>query len=182
MKSNVTIPGKKGAIARLIVLGLISVIAVLVSFLSLPHYIGQTGFFPALLEAFGSCGLLLMLAASAWAMMKWLVVIAPKSFGLAKRFWLSWEALTFFGLYIKACIWLLIAVTPCAVATMFVSPLVSLGLLFAENMNLLTALGMLLGGGLLVVLVGFVDICKLGHFSPIRFVKGLWQRNKVAKQ
>ncbi len=180
LKAN--IPGKKGAIARLVVLGIISLIAVLVSFLTLPKYIGRIGFGPAILEAFASCGLLFMLAAGMWGLIKWIGFIAPKSFGLAKRFWQAWRPLTFFGVYLKACVWLLIAMVPVTASTMLITPLTSIGFLVAGNMNLLSALGLFLGGAVLVILVGFVDICKLRQVSPIESVKDLWKNRKVAKQ
>ena len=180
LKAN--IPGKKGSIARLIVLGLISVIAVLSSVLTLPKYIGRKGYGPAVLEAFAGCGLLLLLAAGMWGLMKWIGFIAPKSFGLAKRFWQAWRPLTFFGVYLKACVWLLIAMVPVTASTMLITPLTSIGFLVAGNLNLLSALGMFLAGAVLVVLVGFVDMCKLRQVSPVESAKALWKNRKVAQQ
>ena len=180
MKSTVSVPGKKGAIARLIVLCLLCLIGVASSFLTLPHYIGKIGLFPAVQEAFASCGILFMFAFGIWAIMKWLVVVAPKSFGAAKRFWFSWEPLTFFGLYIKACIWVLIALTPCAVCTMFITPLTALGMHFLNNANILYAFGLFFGGIVLVVFVGILDICKARGFSLIDGVKRLFGCRKAA--
>ena len=58
--TNKKVPGRKGAIARLIILGLVALIGVLASFLTLPEYIARRGFGLALLEAFGGCGIIFL--------------------------------------------------------------------------------------------------------------------------
>jgi hypothetical protein len=65
---------------------------------------------------------------------------------------------------------------------MLITPLTSIGFLAAGNMNLLTALGMFLAGVVLVVLVGFVDVCKLRQVSPVESAKALWKNRKVAQK
>jgi uncharacterized integral membrane protein len=65
---------------------------------------------------------------------------------------------------------------------MLITPLTSIGFLVAGNLNLLSALGMFLAGVVLVVLVGFVDVCKLRQVSPIESAKALWENRKADKQ
>ena len=56
--------GRKGAIARLTVLAIVSIIGILSSICTLPGFVESRGLGPAILEAIGGCGTLLMLAAA----------------------------------------------------------------------------------------------------------------------
>ena len=156
------IPGKKGAIARLIILGLIAVIGILVGFGTLPEYVQKRGLGLAILEAFGGTGVIFLLGAFFWILIKWIGFMAPKSFRLAKRFWMTWYPLTFFGLYLKAVLWLIIAIAPCSAITLLFSPLMTVTMHFAEvEIDFLSAMALFLGSGALVAVLAFVDICKL---------------------
>ena len=166
------VPGKKGTIARLIVLGIVALIGILSSILTLPEYTARRGFGLALLEAFGGCGALFLLAAFIWGFMKWISFMGPKSLGAANRFWQAWIPLTFLGVYIKACIWLIVTVVPCSIYGMLMVPLFTVTQHFTEvNIGFFSAMGLFLGGAALVMAVGFVDICKLRRVSPMAVVK-----------
>lgn len=166
------IPGKKGAIARLIILGLVAVIGILAGFGTLPEYVQKRGLGLAILEAFGGTGVIFLLGAFFWILIKWIGFMAPKSFGFAKRFWLTWHPLTFFGLYLKAVLWLIIAVAPCSAITLLFSPLMTVTMYFAEvNIDFLSAMALFIGSGALVVALAFVDICKLRQVSAMAVVK-----------
>lgn len=155
-------PGKKGAIARLIVLALCAGIGLLVSFGTLGNYIPERGFWQAILDAFAGCGEIFLLGAVFWITIKWIGFIAPISFGWAKRFWQSWVPLTWFGLYIKFCIWMIILVAPYSACSMLFSPLLPIGMFLADNLvNPLICLGFFLLGALVVALLGYLDIKKL---------------------
>ena len=164
--------GRKGAIARLIVMGIFAIIGILSSFGTLPEFIAKRGFVPAVLEAFGGCGTLLMLAAWFWGMMKWIAVMGPKTFGCARSFWNGWQPLTFFGLYIKFCIWMIIALAPLMCFSMTFIPVYKLTWYFAENgIGLISALLMFAAGMGLVVLLAFWDICKLRGQAPMDVIR-----------
>lgn len=179
---KVAVPGRKGAIARLIVMGLIAVIALLSSFGTIGQYIPKRGFGIALLEAFGGCGVLMMLGAFFWGFMKWIAVVTPKAFRAANKFWCAWIPLTFFGVYIKAMIWVLIVGVPTCIFGYGFVPVFLLTQHFAENeISFLPAMGMFLGGVALVAVLGFVDICKLKAVSPVQTVKELLAARKAGK-
>jgi hypothetical protein len=170
--TNNNIPGKKGAIARLIVLGITVLIGLLFSFGSIPDMIPKRGLFPAIWEAIGGSGTIFLLAAFFWGAMKWLGFIAPKSFHIANSFWQLWTPLTFLGVYVKVCIWLIITVVPCEIYFFLLMPLASLSGHFAQvNIDFFSAIGLFLGGAALVTAIGFLDICKLRCVSPIDTIK-----------
>lgn len=179
--TNKKVPGRKGAIARLIILGLVALIGVLASFLTLPEYIARRGFGLALLEAFGGCGIIFLAGAFFWGMIKWIGFIAPKSFRIANKLWRGWIPLTFLGVYIKACLWLIIAIAPCSAYTLLLSPLTMMTAHFAENaIDIFSAFGLFLGGAAAVIVMGFVDICKLRQVSAVERAKQIWAARKVA--
>ena len=164
--------GRKGAIARLIVLAIISIIGVLSSIGTLPDYVASRGFGPAILEAIGGCGLILILAAWFWGLMKWIAVVAPKAFGWARSFWNAWQPLTFFGLYIKFCIWLVIGLAPTMIFAYTLSPIYLVALPLAKNgLNIFSALLLLVVGVGLVVLLAFWDVCKLRAQAPTAVIR-----------
>ena len=164
--------GRKGAIARLTVLAIVSIIGILSSICTLPSFVESRGLGPAILEAIGGCGTLLMLAAWFWGMMKWIAVVGPKSFGWARSFWNAWSPLTFFGLYIKFCIWLIVGMVPVMIFGITYMPLFKLTLFFAENgLNIFSALLLLALGAGLALLLAFWDVCKLRGLSPIAVIR-----------
>ena len=166
------VPGRKGTIARLIVLGIFTVIALLSSILTLPEYISRRGFGLAILEAFGGCGILLLTGALFWGFMKWISFMGPKSLGAANRFWHAWIPLTFFGLYIKACLWLLITVVPCTIYGLLMAPVYSITLHFTKTeIGFFAAMGLFILGVAATVIMFFVDICKLRQLDPIATAK-----------
>lgn len=166
------IAGHKGTVIRLIVMGLFTLITLLISFGTLPGYAVKLGLWRAVLEAFSGCGLLLMAISFFWGLIKWIAMVAPKSFGLANRMWRGWIPLTFFGLYIKSVIWLLVGLVPCMIFGMLYSPIVILGFKLAQGgMNILTALATFLAGAALVGILALLDGCKLFAVSPATLIK-----------
>jgi len=173
------IPGKKGAVARLIVMGLFVVIAALScgSFL----LSADGNFIDVLLETLVSFGTICMVGAWFWGMMKWIAFIAPKSFGAANNIWCSWSALTIFGLYLKCVVWLVCAIAPISAFMMTFFPMYKMVFSIALNgINFFNAMGMLLLGCILVLVLGFVDVCKLRCCSPVAEVKHFIASRKAA--
>jgi len=174
------IPGKKGAIARLIVMGLFVVIALIscVGFLMS----ADGGFIDVVLETLVSFGTLCTVGAWFWGMMKWIGFIAPKSFSLANTMWCSWHVLTIFGLYIKAMVWALCALFPIAACFATFSPMYTVFFSIAKNgINFFNAMGMLILGCNLVVVLGFVDVCKLRRLCAWEEFKRLLAARKAAR-
>jgi hypothetical protein len=164
--------GRKGAIARLAVLTIVSLIGILSSVCTIPDFASRRGLWAALMEAIGGCGILLMLAAWFWGMLKWIAVVGPRSFGWARSFWQAWQPLTFFGVYIKFCIWLIIGMVPVMAFGFSYLPLFKLTWFFAENgIGLIAALLLLALGAGLVALLGFWDLCRLKGLSPTAILR-----------
>ncbi len=156
------VPGRAGAIARLIVMGLIALISLIASFGSLGEFADNRGFGQALLDAIGGSGTLLITAALIWLVMKVCSTVLPKSFRLANRFWVSWQPLTFLGLYIKVCIYMILFLVPFALVASLFSPLTLIAFQFATvDIDFFSAVGLFLAGGALVAGLGLWDICKL---------------------
>lgn len=160
------IPGKKGAIARLVILALTAIIGVWVSIGTLGSYIARLGFWQAILDAFAGCGEIFLMGAVFWIMFKWIGFIAPKSFYWGKCFWQGWVPLTWFGLYIKFCIWLCIVVVPCSASTMLFGTLLPIGMFVLDhNHNPLICIGFFLLSALVVALLGYLDVRKLRRIA-----------------
>ncbi len=175
------VPGRKGAIARLIIVSLISVIGLISGFGTIPQYAQRRGIGLAILEAFGGCGIIFLVAAFFWGLMKWIAVVAPKSFGFANRFWMSWHPYTFFGVYIKVCLWLILAVVPCSVFG-FTFPLIfRVTLHFTQvDIGYFSAMALFFGGIAMVVVLVLADICKLRQYSFVAVMKGMLCKRKEA--
>lgn len=166
------VPGRKGAIARLIMLGVFAVIGLLSSFGTIPQFAEKQGLGAAILEAFAGCGVIFLTGGFFWGLIKWIGFIAPKSFGLAKRFWCGWIPMTFLGVYLKCALWLIIAIAPCSAFTLLFSLFYSLTFSIAQmDMNLIIAMGMFFGGCAVVLTMGLVDICKLRQLSFVEVVR-----------
>ena len=164
--------GRVGTLIRLIVMGLLSLLSFLISFGTLPGYSVKLGLWQATLEAFSGCGLLLVTIAFFWGFAKWIVMVAPKSFGFASRMWCGWETWTIFGLYLKSVLWLLVGAVPCMIFGLPFSLIFGLGFRLALNgLNFFSATAMFLAGIVLVVIMAVADICKLFRFSPVALVK-----------
>ncbi len=164
--TNLPIPGRKGAIARLIVLAIFALIAFLGSFGTIGEFIPKQGFWNALVEAIGGCGVLLLTGAWFWGLMKWIGFIAPKSFGAAGALWNGWIPLTFLGLYIKACLWLIIAMAPISAYALSFSLLYKVFFNTARaGITIFSAAGYLLLGIASTALLLLVDVCKLKGLS-----------------
>lgn len=178
--TKIYIPGKKGAIARLIVMGLFVVIALIscVGFLMS----ADGGFIDVVLETLVSFGTLCTVGAWFWFAMKWIGFIAPKSFGLANTMWCSWHVLTIFGLYIKAMVWAVCALFPIGACFATFSPMYMVFFSIAKNgINFFNAMGMLILGCGLVAVLGFIDVCKLRMMSPVEEMKRLWANRKAVR-
>lgn len=168
--AKVKVPGRAGAIARLIVmfaivaLGLFSIVA---SIFTSNWTLGQL-----IVESIASIGLMLLLGAWFWGMMKWVGFIAPKSLGWAKSFWRAWSPLTFFGLYIKVMIFAVVLIAPISAGFASNGLLVSFAFSFAENpLNIFSAFGILLLGVAVVAVLTFLDVCKIKGWSAIATAK-----------
>lgn len=173
------VPGRKGAIARLITLGVFALIGLLTSFGTIPQFAEKQGLWPAILEAFAGCGVIFLTGGFFWGLIKWIGIIAPKSFGLAKRFWCGWIPLTFLGVYLKCALWLIIAIAPCSIFALLFSPLFSLTFSLAQmDLNIFSAMGVFFGGGAVVLIMSLVDICKLRQISFVSMVREKLARGK----
>lgn len=165
-------PGRKGAVARLIMLGAFALIGILTSIGTLPQFAAKQGLWSAILEAFAGCGVIFLTGGFFWALVKWIGFIAPKSFGWARSFWYAWVPLTFLGVYLKCALWLIIAIAPCSIFTMLLSPLFSLTLSLAKmDLNFFIAMAMFFGGSAVVLIMGFADICKLRQLSFVAVIR-----------
>ena len=152
----------KKALTRMLVMSALALISMMVSFLTLPHYIGKVGFWQAILEAFAGCGMLFLSIGFLWSFILWIRMVAPKSLGCANRMWRGWITFTFLGLYLKSVLWLLVTAVPCMIFGLLFSPLYTLGFKLATgNLNLFTALGMFLLGTVLLAIPAGLDACKL---------------------
>ena len=115
--------------------------------------------------------------------MKWIGVMGPKTFGWARSFWNAWQPFTFFGLYIKFCIWMIVALAPLMCFSMTYIPVYKLTWYFAENgIGLLSALLMFAAGMGLVILLAFWDICKLRGRSPVAIIRRKLTERKAGAQ
>ena len=167
-------PKKTGTIIRLVILGLFTVIGVLTAVLTLPDYIVKRGFWLALWEAFGGCGLMLLTGVVIWGLFKWIAFMGPKSLGWANRFYNNWIPLTVLGVFVRACLWLIILVVPCSIYTFLMSPLTALTMHLAEaGIGFFSAMLLFILGVIAVIVAGFVDICKLRQLPPLETAKKL---------
>lgn len=171
------VPGRGGAIARLIVMYLmvvIGLVSVVVSIFTSEWTLGQL-----ITEGIASVGLMLLLGAWFWSIMKWVGFIAPKSLGWAKGFWHAWRPLTFFGLYIKFMIFMVILIAPISIGLATYSPLLSMTFYFADHeLTIFHALGLLLLGAVLVAVLTLLDVCKIKGWSVRGTVKQFMDSRK----
>ena len=166
------VPGRAGAIARLIMMYLIAGFGVIAGIINL--FTSDADFGYRFLDSLNSIGLLMLTPCVIWIFMKWVVFMAPKSFGLAKRMWQSWHALTIFGLYLKCVAFLLISIPPISVITLAFMPLsLLMSSILTNGLTLLSGLGMILAGGVFMAVLTFLDVCKLRGTSPMDAIKAL---------
>ena len=171
-KKKNTQPGRKSTIARLVILAIFTVIALVTSIGTLPGYIAKLGFAKALLEAIGGCGVLLLTGVWIWGLIKWIVFMSPKSFALAKRFRDSWTPLTNLGVFVKVCIGLIIAIVPITAYAATFSLFYSITFHIARSgLNILTALLLLILGAAAVLITAFWDLCSLKNLSAVEEIK-----------
>lgn len=177
-KTKVKVPGRAGAIARLVVMYLMAVIGIISAFGSIFAFDYTIGQF--IVESIGGIGLMFLLGAWFWIIMKWVVFIAPKSLGWAKSFWRAWHPFTFFGLYIKAMIFVVVLIAPISIGTLTYMPLTSLTFYFADHeLTFFLALGLFFLGFAFVAVFTFLDVCKLKGWSVKGAAKVLFHKVKL---
>ncbi len=176
-KRNTKVPGRTGAIARLAVVWIMTLISFVGSFFTLPDFYRLVGLGHAILEAFAGFGVLTLTAAMLWLGMKFIGFIAPKSFRLAKKFWQAWVPLTFFGVYIKFCIFCLLALVPItATFGLFSAVIMLIAGMLAGNIHTLSALALLVAGAAGVAGCSFWDLCKLRQVKPMAVIRQWFDR------
>ena len=171
-RRKISLKGHSGSVARLVVMGILAIIAFLSSFGTIGQYVPKVGLGQAIVDAIGGCGLLLMLGAWFWCIMKWVGFIAPKSFRAANAFWRSWIPLTFLGLYLKACGWIMILLLPISAGMASYWPYFSFAMAFGKSdVNFFSALVVLLLGIVSVAIPSFLDICKIRGLAPMAVIR-----------
>ncbi len=175
------VPGKAGAIARLAVLWIFAVISFCGSFFTIPTFAGRVGLWQAIVDSLAGFGTLLLTGAFLWCIMKWVVFIFPKSFGLGKRFWQSWIPLTFLGLYLKFAVFCLLALVPITASFALFSPLMFLVFqLSCVKISILGALPLLAAGVAAAGLCSLLDVCKLRKQQPMVVLRA-WIKGRKEK-
>lgn len=168
--ARVKVPGRGGAIARLIVMFLFVIGGFVSSFISLFTYDGTVG--QLILEAIASSAMLSLLGAWFWVIMKWFGFIVPKAFNLAKSFWQAWTSFSLIGLYFKCVGFIVILMLPISAGFSTYMPLFSLAMAFAgEELTFLPTMGLSLLSFLVVAALTLVDVCKLRGTTVLDTVK-----------
>ena len=167
---KVKIPGRGGAIARLIVMFLCVIGGIVSGFISL--FTDDGSFGQLILSAIAGSAMISLLGAWVWGIMKWFGFIVPKAFGWAKAVWQAWIPLTFFGVYLKCVAFVVILMLPISAGFSSYMPLFSLALKFAENeLTVLPVLGLSLLSVLMVAGLTLLDVCKIRGESVKETVK-----------
>lgn len=177
-KTKVKVPGRAGAIARLIVMALMILLGMCVVIGS--AFSNEMSFGELITGVTWGTGTMLLLGAWIWIVMKWIGYIAPKSLQWAKSFWCAWHPLTFFGLYIKAMIFLVILIAPSSASMVTYSPLLMFAFKSVENMNFLVAFATFMLGMAIVSVLISLDVCKLKGWSVKGTAKVLFDKAKLA--
>lgn len=157
--NRVKVPGRAGAIARLIVMSVMIVLGMVGVLASAVN--SQPSFGELVLGGIWGTGTMLILGAWIWSVMKWIGFIAPKSLQWAKSFWRAWHPFTFFGLYIKVMLFVIILIAPSSASMSTYSVFYLLAFKSVENMSFPVAFATLLLGIALVAVMVFWDICKI---------------------
>ena len=164
------VPGRGGAIARLIVMYLCVIIGFVTGFGSL--FTEEGSFGHVILSAIAGGNMISLLGVWIWTIMKWFGFIVPKAFGWAKAVWRAWIPLTFFGVYLKCVAFVVILMLPISAGFSSYMPLFSLALKFAENdLTVLPVMGLSLLSILLVAGLTLLDVCKIRGESVVETVK-----------
>lgn len=167
---KIKIPGRGGAIARLIVMYLCVVIGFVTGFGSLFTEDGSFGH--VILSAIAGGNMLSLLGAWLWGIIKWFGFMVPKAFGWAKAVWNAWIPLTFFGVYLKCVAFIVILMLPISAGFSSYMPLFSLALKFAENeLTLLPVMGLSLLTIAVIAVLTLLDVCKIRGASVVETVK-----------
>lgn len=171
--SNEPVPekpkGRKGAIVRMVISGILAAIMLLATISSFGTLNGFGEVVNGLLVGIGGMGLAVSLV---WIAIKWGCFAASYSFRWAGNFWKGWHCYTIFGLYIKLCLTLLIGGVPVMLGQLLFSPCLMLlfGLAdFSSNFFV-----MLLFALASVVIAGACiswDVCILRGVAPMEAFK-----------
>lgn len=174
--------GKAGAIARLIVSALV-VIGTIFGAVTALFSDYTTGIGDAIVGLMSVLGTGCFTGVVILALWRWLCFILPKSFGWANGFWRSWHALTFFGLYIKGAIWLIILIFPVSVMTSLLSSacFALVGLFLNVGLNFFTGLIYLAVCGGAMALLVLLDYCKVKELSAKAVLKDLLTSKKASR-
>lgn len=169
------IPASRGAKARLIILWIIVVIAAVSAVCSL--FNDRLGLYRKVVEGIGGFGLICVIGAFFWGFIKWIVVVAPKSFRAANTVSFGLLYVPFLGILLRVAIYLIILVVPCAVYGYSFILLWKLAYFGAENpTNLLYCFGMFTLGTSLVAILTYWDVCALKGLRPVRDFRRILRR------
>lgn len=158
------VPGRKGAVARIVILLFFVIIGLLASILTLPEYIQKLGAERAIPEAFAGCAVLFLVGEFFWGLIKWIGWMGKKSFAAARWFWDEWPVFTIFGLVLKGPICLVIAMAPPMLYGLLFAPLYSITYRFALNgVSLLGAMALFAVSGVIALGMLFWDIRTLAR-------------------
>lgn len=158
-KNRIKIPGRGAAKARLTILLFFVIIGALTSFLTLPEFIAKVGRQQAIIEAFGGCGIIFLMAAFFWGFMKWISVVGKKTLQCVKWVWNNWDTYFIIGYFIKVMLWLFCHYVPTLAFGFLFAPLYMLTWNMAKSgVNLLTAAALFLGGTIASLIMLVLDV------------------------
>lgn len=167
--SNEPVPekpkGRKGAIVRMVISGIIAAIMLLATISGFGSLNGFGEVVNGLLVGIGGMGLAVALV---WVAIKWGCFAGSYSFRWAGNFWKGWHCYTIFGLYIKLCLTLLIGGVPVMLGQLLFSPCLMLlfGLADYSSNFFVMLLFALVSAAIAAACIAW-DVCILRGIAPM---------------
>jgi hypothetical protein len=181
-KMRSTVATKIGVAVRLTIFGVMVLLSVVATVLSIPELFAD-GFFSGISYGMLLFGVLMTTALSMMLLVKWALFILPKSFRWANSFAKNLVAFSLFGLALKLMLWLSAILFPFGIACSLTSSLLlgiaSMLMTMGGSNFILSALLVLAVVAVAAIYVLF-EIKKWGAWSFRDLFSGFKKRNAVA--